>query len=94
MKHLTSNQVNWLQLYCMQPLKGKVRKLYMSAQEAFDFLNKECQIIKVEKKNEKDVIHFYNKKYNVNIVLYPTYIVINGMIVGLMKEFEKQKQQN
>jgi hypothetical protein len=66
----------------------------MSSQEAFDFLNKEAQIIKVENKNGKDVIHFYYKKYNVTIRLYPTYLIINEMIVGLMKEFEKQNQQN
>jgi len=94
MKHLFTNQFNWLRLYCMQPDATKHRRLYLSSQEVFDFLSKECQIIKVEKKNNKDIIHFYYSKYNVSIRLYPTYIILDGMIVLLTKETEKENKTN
>ena len=93
MKHLFTNQFNWLQLYCMQPISGKNRRLYLSSQEVFDFLNKECQIIKVENRNGKDIIYFNYPKYNVSIRLYPNYLIINGMIVLLTKETKNENHR-
>jgi hypothetical protein len=88
MKHLFSNQMNWLTLYIKGPIPGKIRKLYLAPSEVREYLIKNFgtpttkkgkEVFKVDEKRE---IIFSHDKF-----------VIDKMTVLLTKNEPESEQQ-
>lgn len=89
-KHQVSNQFNWLLLYIKQPVKSKIRKLFLNQNEVLDFLySQNFELVDYVQENNSYV--YTLKRNKQNIILKKDLLIIDGMNVILTKDFFKTK---
>lgn len=86
-KHQVENQTEWLSLYIRQPLKSKIRKLYMNSDEVVNYLHQNnASFLSYDKKDNCDILNYNMNKKDIVIYVQKSLLVIDGMNVILTKK--------